>query len=246
MARDIFYGTHVVSALLEYRPEIIKQIFIPQSHRDRFSQLLAVATERGVGVTVCAADAFEKKLPSHVVHQSIAAECASVSLPGGEGLRQLVDEGAGHFFLVIDGVCDPRNLGAIVRVANAMGVDALLLSKNRGVGVTPVVAKASAGAIFDTPLYAVSNLVQTLSWMKKEGIWVVGADLEGSVDIKEVDLRGRLAMVLGSEGEGMRALTRKTCDHLAHIPMSGSVQSMNVSTAAGIFLYEARRQRGQE
>jgi 23S rRNA (guanosine2251-2'-O)-methyltransferase len=177
-------------------------------------------------------------------HQGVVARYdAPVPLAESE-LPRLVDEaGNGALFLVLDGVTDPHNLGACLRSAEAAGVTAVVVPKDRAVGITPTVRRASAGAADRVPLVAATNLSRTLKSLKEAGVWFVG--LVGDVDasIYSIDLKGPIAIVLGSEGEGMRRLTREACDFLAKIPMRGGVESLNVSVATGIALFEALRQR---
>jgi 23S rRNA (guanosine2251-2'-O)-methyltransferase len=145
--------------------------------------------------------------------------------------------------LVLDGVQDPHNLGACLRVADAFGVHAVIAPKDRAVGITPVVSKVASGAAEAVPYITVTNLARTLRELKDAGIWIVGADENGATDLYDSKLKGALAWVFGAEGEGMRRLTREHCDELVHIPMSGSVESLNVSVASGVCLGETFRQR---
>ena len=145
--------------------------------------------------------------------------------------------------LAIDHPQDPHNLGACLRVADGAGVDAVIIPRDRSVGLTAVVAKVASGAADSVPLVQVGNLVRALESLKEDGLWVVGATGESELDIYRVDLKVPLVMVLGAEGPGLRRLTRESCDLLAHIPMLGTVESLNLSTAAAVCLFEARRQR---
>jgi 23S rRNA (guanosine2251-2'-O)-methyltransferase len=145
--------------------------------------------------------------------------------------------------VVLDGIEDPQNLGAIIRSAYALGAHGVVIAKDRAVGVTGSAAKASAGAVEHCPVARVTNIAQTIRDLKEEGVWSVGAVAEGDGEISELDLTGPTALVIGSEGEGIRPLVRKCCDHLARIPMAGKLGSLNASAAAAICLYEAARQR---
>ena len=145
--------------------------------------------------------------------------------------------------LVLDGVQDPHNLGACLRTADAVGVHAVVTPKDRACGVTPVVRKVASGAAESVPVFQVTNLARVLRELKERGLWLVGMAGEGAADLFEVDLTGPLALVLGAEEKGLRRLTRETCDVLARLSMHGAVSSLNVSVAAGVCLYEARRQR---
>ena len=161
-------------------------------------------------------------------------------------LAELVEKaGRDALLLVLDGVTDPHNLGACLRSAEAAGVTAVIVPKDKAVGVTPTVRRASAGAADRVPLFAVTNLARTLKALKDAGVWLVGLAGEAAPQsVYAVDLKGPIAIVLGSEGEGMRRLTRERCDFLAHIPMRGEMESLNVSVATGVALFEALRQRG--
>jgi 23S rRNA (guanosine2251-2'-O)-methyltransferase len=146
--------------------------------------------------------------------------------------------------LVLDGVTDPHNLGACLRSAEAAGVNAVIVPKDRAVGMTPTVRRASAGAADRVPFVAATNLSRALRVLKEAGVWLTGLDSDAPASLYAVDFNGPVAIVMGSEGEGMRRLTREACDHLGHIPMRGQVESLNVSVATGVVLFEALRQRG--
>jgi 23S rRNA (guanosine2251-2'-O)-methyltransferase len=178
-------------------------------------------------------------------HQGVVARYNAPTPHSEAELPKLV-EGAGvsALFLVLDGVTDPHNLGACLRSAEAAGVTAVIVPKDRAVGITPTVRRASAGAADRVPLVAATNLARALKALKDAGVWLVG--LVGDIDtsLYSIDLKGPIAIVLGSEGEGMRRLTREACDFVARIPMRGGVESLNVSVATGIALFETLRQRG--
>jgi 23S rRNA (guanosine2251-2'-O)-methyltransferase len=149
------------------------------------------------------------------------------------------------FLLILDGVQDPHNLGAVIRTAAAAGCDAIIAPKDRAVGLTPVVHKVSCGASQLIPFFQVTNLVRAMEGIKKRGIWLVGAAGEASQTVYQTDLTGAIGIVMGAEGEGLRKLTRDTCDFLAKIPMTDAVESLNVSVATGVFIFESVRQRMQ-
>jgi len=151
--------------------------------------------------------------------------------------------GASSFFLMLDGVTDPHNLGACLRSADGAGVHAVIVPKDNSVGLTPIVQKVACGAAESIPLVTVTNLTRTLDKLQQQGCWVVGTDGEADQTIYELDLTGPTVIVMGAEGDGMRQLTRKQCDFLAKLPMAGGVESLNVSVATGICLFEAVRQR---
>jgi 23S rRNA (guanosine2251-2'-O)-methyltransferase len=185
------------------------------------------------------------KLAGEARHQGVLARYEPPPLAGEADLPALLEEaGERTLVLVLDGVTDPHNLGACLRSAAAAQATAVIVPKDRAVGLTPVVRRASAGGADRVPLIAVTNLARTLRVLKDAGVWITGLDGDTETSIYDVDLKGPVALVMGSEGEGMRRLTRETCDFVAKIPMLGSMESLNVSVATGIVLFEALRQRG--
>ena len=178
-------------------------------------------------------------------HQGVVARCRAVTVWQEDDLDQLLDGlSVPPLLLVLDGVQDPHNLGACLRSADAAGVHAVIAPRDRAVGLTPVVRKVASGAAETVPFIQVTNLARTLRTLKDKGLWTVGADAEGDGDVFSADLRGPTVLVMGAEGQGMRRLTREHCDLLVRIPMQGTVESLNVSVATGICLFEAVRQRG--
>lgn len=236
------YGFHAVASRLRQHAGGVKEIYLDQSRGDRRAKDLArVAAERGVRVIAVEAARLDG-MTQHAKHQGVAARVeAAVLARDLDGLLGGLHEPA--LLLVLDGVTDPHNLGACLRVADAMGVHAVIAPKDRAAGITPVVEKVASGAAETVPFIAVTNLARTLGELKEREIWVIGAEQEAERDLFSVKLEGPLAWVLGAEGEGMRRLTRENCDELARIPMLGSVESLNVSVSAGICLAETRRQR---
>lgn len=177
-------------------------------------------------------------------HQGVVAECGPIALASEKELELHWPRlGATPLVLVLDGVTDPRNLGACLRSAEAAGVDTVLLPKRRSAALNSVARKTASGAAESLFLVSVSNLARRLRWLKQQGIWLIGSDAEADLSYDQVDMTQPTALILGSEGRGMRTLTREHCDLLVSIPMSGSVASLNVSVATGILLFEARRQR---
>jgi 23S rRNA (guanosine2251-2'-O)-methyltransferase len=176
----------------------------------------------------------------------VVAESKAKAALNEAGLNQLLDNLAEPpLLLILDGVTDPHNLGACLRTADAAGVHALIVPRDKACGLTAVVRKVASGAAETVPFVQVTNLARTLKALKQRNIWLVGTDLDTEQDIYEADLSGPLALVMGAEGKGMRRLTREQCDFLVKLPMRGSVQSLNVSVSTGICLYEAVRQRGR-
>jgi 23S rRNA (guanosine2251-2'-O)-methyltransferase len=179
-------------------------------------------------------------------HQDVVALLHENAPPAESDLLPLLESIEGDpLVLVLDGVQDPHNLGACLRTAEAAGVHAVVIPKDRTVGLTPVVRKTSAGASELVPLFQVTNLARTLRTLKKAGIWIAGTSDEAKQNVYQQDLKGPLALVLGSEGQGIRRLTADLCDYLVRIPMAGAIESLNVSVATGVCLFEIQRQRNE-
>jgi 23S rRNA (guanosine2251-2'-O)-methyltransferase len=244
VSEETVYGMHAVRALLERRAAAVRKVIVQAGRADRRAQELAEFA-RGRGVTVETRPAAElDALAAGGVHQGVAARVAPAVPLAEEDL--LVRLGAGArppLVLVLDGVQDPHNLGACLRTADAAGADAVVVPRDRAVGLTPVVRKVAAGAAETVAFTQVTNLARFLRALKEQGLWVVGTDAEADTLHYAADLTVPLALVLGAEGSGMRRLTREHCDLLVRLPLQGAVESLNVSVAAGIVLYEALRQR---
>jgi 23S rRNA (guanosine2251-2'-O)-methyltransferase len=242
--RHLVFGWHAVNAALERAPERLLEIWIAQSRDDdRARDLKIRADQAGVHLHTVAADALAK-LVGDVVHQGAAAAIRPLKAWDEHELIDSLGRHSGDaLLLILDGVTDPHNLGACLRSADAAGAHAVVIPKDRAAAVDGVVRKVAAGAAEFIPVATVTNLARTLELLKERGIWVVGTDGEAQQTLYSVDLKRPLALVLGAEGSGMRRLTRERCDFLVRIPMAGQVQSLNVSVAAGVALFEARRQR---
>ncbi len=241
---SLIYGFHAVMSRLRASPGTIREIYLHQERHDRRAQdLLRTAQAAGVRVILTDRARLDGLIGSER-HQGVVARVEPVRLPVDldEVLANLSEPA---LLLVLDGVQDPHNLGACLRVADAMGAHGVIAPKDRAVGLTATVRKVASGAAETVPFIAVTNLARTLRQLKDAGVWVVGATGEAEADLFGVRLNGPLAWVLGAEGEGLRRLTRETCDELVRIPMFGTVESLNVSVAAGICLFETRRQRHQ-
>lgn len=241
-SRRVIYGLHAVTAALQRRPAAVLEVLLDPGRADPRARRVADLA-KSAGVKLQEADA--KRLDGLVRgsrHQGVAAFVEALSLAAS--LAEVLDElQEPAFLLVLDGVQDPHNLGACLRVADAMGVHAVVAPKDRATGLSATVHKVASGAAESVPFVPVTNLARTLRELKDKGIWIVGAAGDGAGPLFDAKLTGPLALVMGAEGEGMRRLTRETCDELVSIPMLGQVDSLNVSVAAGICLYEARRQR---
>jgi 23S rRNA (guanosine2251-2'-O)-methyltransferase len=244
------YGIHAVEALLGRAPDSISRLSVQRGRDDRrVAALLAAAEEAGVAINRAPRSELDRLAGGR--HQGVVAELAQVSAGGNNALAREDDlwshlAGLDHppLVLVLDGVTDPHNLGACLRSADAAGVDALVLPKDKSAPVTPVVRKVACGAAETVPLHTASNLARVLRGLKARGVWLYGAAGEAGSSLYAQDLTGPAALVLGSEGAGLRRLTREHCDFLVHLPMAGAVSSLNVSVATGVCLFEAVRQRG--
>jgi 23S rRNA (guanosine2251-2'-O)-methyltransferase len=244
MSGPVAYGVHAVRVLLSRTPQRVRRVMVAEGKESvRLAEIHALAAQAGVAVVTVDAASLDK-LADGGRHQGVLAEVAARS---GDPETQLEEalEAAGPtpLLLVLDGVQDPHNLGACLRSADAAGVAAVIAPRDRAAGLTPVVRKVAAGAAEAVPFVAVVNLARTLRELKERGLWLVGTDDSADKSLHDVDLTGPLALVMGSEGEGMRRLTRECCDQLVSIPMAGAVESLNVSVATGVVLFEAVRQR---
>jgi 23S rRNA (guanosine2251-2'-O)-methyltransferase len=241
-AQRLVYGFHAVAARLRQRAAAVTEIYLDRTRHDaRARDLARLAAERGVRVMRVEGARLDG-MAGHARHQGVVARVEDATAPAD--LHEILDRLAEPaLLLVLDGVTDPRNLGACLRVADAMGVHAVLAPRDRAVGITPVVEKAAAGAAASVPFVAVTNLARAMRALKERGVWLIGAEAAAPRELYSAKLEGALAWVLGAEGTGLRRLTREHCDELVRIPMFGSVQSLNVSVAAGILLAETRRQR---
>ncbi len=238
----LIHGFHAIISRLRQREGVVREIYIDAARQDRRAKdLLALAESRGVRVIPVDIKRLDG-MTGQARHQGVAARVEAVRMPTHiEDVLEVLTEPP--LLLILDGVTDPHNLGACLRVADAMGVHAVIAPKDRAVGLNATVAKVASGAADSVPYLMVTNLARTLRELQERGVWLIGADEHAENDLYAVKLNGPLGWVLGAEGEGMRRLTRETCDELARIPMLGSVESLNVSVSAGICLAEARRQR---
>ena len=222
----------------------VQEIYVDATRNDaRAQDLVKLAGSHAVRVITMDARRIDG-LTGHARHQGVAARVIAAK-PRHDLNEVLENIGGPALLLVLDGVQDPHNLGACLRVADAFGVHAVIAPKDRAVGITPVVSKVASGAAETVPYIAVTNLARTLRELKEHGIWIVGADQAATAQLYDAKLSGPLAWVLGAEGEGMRRLTREHCDELVRIPMAGTVKSLNVSVAGGVCLGETLRQRSQ-
>jgi 23S rRNA (guanosine2251-2'-O)-methyltransferase len=242
---SLIVGWHAVLAALRAPGSTVKEVWLRRGRDDRRSEELAqLARERNVPVRTADVVALDERAEG-VSHQGVLAYVSGGRVLDEGDLERLLD-GLSHppFLLVLDGVQDPHNLGACLRTADAAGVDAVIAPRDRAVGLTPATRKTAAGAAETLPFVQVTNLARSLRELQERGIWVIGAAGEAGQTLYQADLKGPLALVLGAEEKGMRRLTRENCDLLVSIPMQGTVESLNVSVATAVCLYEAVRQRG--
>ena len=237
----VVYGFHAVLARLRADPASVIEVFLDESRADaRARDLVAFAERAGVRVMRVPT----KRLDGFYGggrHQGVVARIVVKAVR--ESLDEILEQVEKPLLLVLDGVTDPHNLGACLRVANAAGVHAVIAPRDRAAGVNAVVSKVASGAAELTPYFMVTNLARTLGELKERNIWVVGAEAEAASSLYQSELPEAIAWVLGAEGGGMRRLTRERCDLLVRIPMAGAVDSLNVSVAAGIVLFESCRRR---
>ena len=243
----VLFGFHAVSVRMKTAPQSIIEVYYEVTRRDaRMRQFLDRAKEAGVRLIEADSPRIAKLAGSHG-HQGVAARVQEMKM--ATSLDDLLDQVeatgvANPLILVLDGVTDPHNLVACLRVADGAGVHAVIAPKDHAAGINATVAKVASGAAETVPYFMVTNLARTLNELKERNIWCIGTSGDADKTIYDVDLKDPVALVLGAEGDGMRQLTRKTCDQLVSIPMMGAVESLNVSVASGVCLYEAVRQRG--
>ena len=243
MSNKILFGFHAVTVRLKTAPASVVEIHVDASRRDqRMRQFVERATAAGVKL-VDSDDARLAQLAGSGRHQGVVARAAAVAQT--HSLDDLLDTLEGPpLLLVLDGVTDPHNLGACLRVADGAGAHAVIAPKDHAVGLNATVAKVASGAAETVPYFMVTNLARTLTELKERDIRIVGTAEDAPISLYDAVFTGPVALVLGAEGAGMRQLTRRHCDELVRLPMKGAVESLNVSVAAGICLYEALRQRG--
>src|SRR6478735_7195790 len=244
MKSKMIFGFHAVTARLRHDASSVEEIYIDAERHDRrMQELLRVAEASKVRII----HADDKRLDGMTGtrrHQGVVAKAGELSL--ARNLDELLDAIEGPpLLLLLDGVTDPHNLGACLRVADGAGAHAVIAPKDRAVGLNATAAKVASGAADTVPYITVTNLARTMRELKEREIWLIGTTDDAEKSMYEADFSGPAALVMGSEGEGMRRLTRENCDVLVSIPMHGAVESLNVSVASGVCLYEARRRRLQ-
>lgn len=238
------FGVHAAQSALDYAPQKIKQAWVDQKRQDERVLSLVKGLQKH---NIRPEKADRKKLDNLSKgsnHQGIILEVEMPAMRSESDLKAVVKSSQQMpFWLVLDHIQDPQNLGACLRTADAAGIQGVIVTKDQAVGITPTVCKVASGAAETVPVYQVTNLSRTLSWLKEQGIWIAGAAGEAEQTIYQMDVKMPLALVMGAEEKGLRRLTREQCDFLVKIPMQGSVASLNVSVAAGVLVYEIFRQR---
>jgi 23S rRNA (guanosine2251-2'-O)-methyltransferase len=244
MSASHLFGIHAIQAALEYSPQKILKIWVdPQRQDQRLQSLLNDLENQGIQPEKTDRKKLDK-MADGKNHQGIVASIELPPMLNEDALKSAIGRLEGTpLFLVLDQVQDPHNLGACLRTADATGAHGIIIPKDNAVGITPVVCKVASGAAETVPVYQVTNLARTLRWLKEQNIWVMGTAGDAPQTLYQSQMDLPLAIVMGTEGTGMRHLTRQQCDFLVKIPMTGQVESLNVSVAAGILLYEVFRQR---
>jgi 23S rRNA (guanosine2251-2'-O)-methyltransferase len=242
---EVLYGLHPVEEAIRSGSRQLDHVSVARERRDdRLERLIELCRTAGIRVALEPRDQLTR-LARTDAHQGVLAVVRERRFLGIEDLLATAEAGQHRFFLALDGVEDPHNLGALLRTADGAGVDGVILPERRSAPVTATVAKTSAGASEHVRIARVTNLVRALEQMKQKNVWVLGLDERGTPDYTEFDFKTDCVLVLGREGAGLHDLVKKTCDHLLRIPMAGQVSSLNVSVAGAIVMYEAMRQRRQ-
>lgn len=242
MSEEFVFGWHAVDAVLKTEPERLQQVWIQQGRQDRrVKQITESLDQLGVSWQVV----HRRELDARVsgAHQGVVARVAESREWTEDDLHRMLADRPRSLLLILDGVTDPHNLGACMRTADAAGVAAVIVPKDKSATLNPTARKVACGAAETVPFVRVTNLARCLRALQEQGVWLIGAAGEAGATLYQADFTGPVGLVMGAEGKGMRRLTREHCDHLIHIPMQGLVDSLNVSVATGVCLYEAVRQR---
>lgn len=240
---ETIYGMHAVRVMLERHAQRVLNVRLAEQRGDaRIREIEALAQRAQRPVQRVDMQSLRQQL-GDVAHQGVAAEITPITPWGEDDLLEALQSAQAPLLLALDGVQDPHNLGACLRTADACGALAVMVPRDRAAQLTPAARKVAAGAAETTPVVSVTNLVRTLRLLKEAGLWIVGADPAATTPARRVDLTGPLVLVLGAEGSGLRQLTRQNCDFLVSLPQRGAVESLNVSVAGAMLLYEALRQR---
>ncbi len=241
---EIIFGFHSVESIVRNDPVNILQLLVEQNRNDkRMTQLVSYAESQGISIEYLKKTDLEKQAGSKKT-QGVAVRYKSSEKIHTASLEDILQKDD-VFLLILDGVTDPHNLGACLRTADAAGVDAVIVPKDRAAGITPTARKVACGAAETIPFFQVTNLARCLKQLNENEVWIIGTAGETELDLYDAKLTGKLAIVMGAEEKGLRRLTREHCDQLVKLPMAGQVESLNVSVATGVCLYEAVRQRSR-
>ena len=241
--QETIFGINSIRALFATNPAIIRQLFVDKKRNDRrVQEIIVLAEQHSIPISYDDRKRLDELCQSGN-HQGVIAYCNMPVAQDESLIEQIIAENDQPLFLILDGVQDPHNLGACLRTADAVGVNAIIIPKDRSASLNSTVVKVASGAAYSVHVVSVTNLSRTIRRMQELGVWFVGADGEATESLYDVKLTGSLALVLGAEGAGLRRLTKELCDFLVKLPMLGTVESLNVSVATGVCLYEALRQR---
>jgi len=241
--QETIFGLNSIKALFKSNAASVRQLFVDRKRNDkRVQDIIQLATENNTAINYEDRKHLDE-LSQGGNHQGVVAHCDMPVVQDETLIDQIINQNTQPLFLLLDGVQDPHNLGACLRTADAVGVNAVIIPKDRSVSLNSTVVKVASGAAYSVPVVSVTNLSRTIRHMQQQGIWFVGTDGDATESLYEVKLTGAIAIVMGAEGSGLRRLTKELCDFLVKLPMLGTVESLNVSVATGVCLYEALRQR---
>ena len=243
---EIIFGLNSLKALLSANPDSIQQLIVDKKRSDKRVQAI-IDLAQSANTTISYEDRARLDDLSHGGnHQGVIARCKLPATRDEGYIDHAIEQNTQPLFLLLDGVQDPHNLGACLRTADAVGVSAVIIPKDRSASISSTVVKVASGAAYTVPVVSVTNLSRTIRHMQELGVWFVGTDGDAAESLYDVKLTGSIAIVMGAEGSGLRRLTKELCDFLVKLPMVGTVESLNVSVATGVCLYEALRQRSAE
>lgn len=245
MSGQYVYGLHAVKKMLQFSIDDCEALYFQETKNQRLQQIISLAKQKQLALQKLDREKLTE-LAATDKHQGCVLKVSAQHAKAVSLKELLLNVSDSDLYLVLDGVQDPHNLGACLRTADAAGVRAVIVPKDRAVGITPVVKKVAAGAAESVPLITVTNLARSLKEMKDAGIWLVGTSGDADKTLYQETLRGPVAVVMGAEGEGIRRLTAEQCDYLVKLPMLGQVESLNVSVATGVCLYEINRSRSDD
>lgn len=238
------YGIHALESVITREPERLIELFVLKGREDdRLINIINQARQFDIAVQFCQRKTLDDKVNGEQ-HQGVIAKVKPGKQYSENDLAAIIEQVDNPFLLILDGVTDPHNLGACLRTAEAAGVHAVVVPKDKSAALTPIVRKVASGAADVIPLVQITNLARTIKALQKAGVWIIGTAGEAKQSLYECKLTGPIALVMGAEGKGMRRLTRENCDELIKLPMAGTVTSLNVSVATGVCLFEIVRQRG--